>query len=147
LGVRGLLNWRAQSHRKQMEQYAQQVNDADAYVRLLAVEGLLRHEPDDDEHRVVRAKALIELSTHAEAREELQGLIELGTPRLEEYVTLQIDSFFSEVEKLIGGGDRQRSDNVIERVETMMAAVKSQAGLITGKDHRFTTMLIEARRL
>jgi|GEM_PF-3178284 len=147
LGVRSLLHWRAAVQQKQDEQFARQINDADPYLRLLAAEGLLRHEPGNEANRLIRAKALIELNRHAEAREELQELINLGTPALESYVALQIGSFFSEADRLVGVADRQRSDSTIERIETMMGAVQAQSKLITGSQRSIELSVIDARRL
>lgn len=146
-GAVSLWNWRGKQQKKRLDLFAKQINDADPYVRLLAAEGLLRQEPDSEPHKQVRAAALTELGRHAEAREELQTLIDKGTPKLESYVVMQIESFFAEAEKIVGGADRQRSDSVVERIETMMTAVQSQTKLITGKQRAFDITLIEARRL
>lgn len=147
LGLRQLMTWRAEAQREQHEQYQRNIANADPYKRLLAAEGLLRRDPTVIENRMVRVTALMELNRHAEARDELQGLIEKGAPDMERYLVLQINSYLAEAEKLVGGADRQRSTTLVERVEAMMAGVQSQAKLITSRGGGFSQLLISARRL
>lgn len=147
IGARQFWTWRSQAQQRQLALYEKQIADADPYKRLLAAEGLLRRDPTVVENRMIRVHALMELNRHAEAREELQGLVEKGTPEMEQYLVLQINSYLAEAEKLVGGGDRQRSATLVERVEAMMAGVQSQSKLITSKGNGFSQLLINARRL
>ena len=145
-GAQRLWVWREEARQAQYQAYLHNITDADPYKRLLAAEGLLRRDPTDNDRRLIRAKALMALNRHAEAREELEILIGKGTPDLEKYAVLQIESYFQESERLVSGTDRMRASAVVERVEALMTGVLSQSKLITSKGFEFEIKLIEARR-
>lgn len=149
LGVQQLVAWRQAQQQRQLEAFAQQVFDGDPIKRLEAAEGLLRVDPSHDQHRLVRARALMALNRHSEAREQLEIIIEKGNHERDKCLALQISSYFTEAEAMLAAPperDPSRADEIQERCQAFMTGVATQAAKLPRANRETEHLTYETRR-
>ena len=136
---------------RKLERFESELNDNDPQVRQNAARGILNHDPDRQDVKLILTKSLMERGRFGQARDLLRVMMTARTTLVEqrsEILTMHADCYLTEAENTVASSAAESADLIAPEVTKLLNEVDAVRDLLEAHPNgKVVASIISARKL